>query len=90
MQVFTYSEARQKLSSVLDKAEKSGKVLIRRRDGRTFALVPEPAAASPLDVPWIDAQVTTEEIVSILRKQRGRKTVTTRFLEKRRKSMEKQ
>ena len=87
MQVFTYSEARQKLSSVLDKAEKSGKVLIRRKDGRTFALVPEPAVASPLDVPWIKAQVTTEEIISILRKQRGRKTAATRFLENRRKSI---
>ncbi len=41
MQVFTYSEARQKLAMILDQAENSGKVLIRRKDGRTFALVPE-------------------------------------------------
>ena len=41
MQVYTYSEARQKLAEVLEQAESSGKVVIRRKDGRTFALVPE-------------------------------------------------
>ena len=80
MQVYTYSEARQKLSSVLDKAELSGKVLIRRKDGRTFSLSPERSEASPLDVPSIKAQVTTDELVSIVRKERGRATASTRFL----------
>lgn len=41
MQVYTYSEARQKLAFVLEQAEDTGKVLIKRKDGRTFALVPE-------------------------------------------------
>jgi len=36
MQVYTYSEARQKLASVLKEAESTGKILIRRKDGRTF------------------------------------------------------
>jgi hypothetical protein len=80
MQVYTYSEARQKLSSVLDKAEVTGKVLIRRKDGRTFALAPERMRASPLDVPSIGAQVSTDELVSIVRKERGRTTASTRFL----------
>jgi hypothetical protein len=40
MQVYTYSEARQKLAEVLEQAESSGKVVIRRGDGRTFALIP--------------------------------------------------
>lgn len=40
MDVYTYSEARQNFSTVLDKAEATGKVLIRRKDGRTYALVP--------------------------------------------------
>ena len=53
MQVYTYSEARQKLASVLVQAENTGKVLIRRKDGRTFALVPEENIVSPLDVPSI-------------------------------------
>ncbi|MCJ8503050.1 type II toxin-antitoxin system Phd/YefM family antitoxin [Desulfatitalea alkaliphila] len=72
MQVYTYSEARQKLAAVLEQAELNGKVLIRRRDGRTFALVPEKEAASPLKVPSIKANVSTKEIVDIIRKGRER------------------
>jgi PHD/YefM family antitoxin component YafN of YafNO toxin-antitoxin module len=41
MQVFTYSEARQKLAFLLEQAESTGKVLIRRKDGTTFSLVPK-------------------------------------------------
>jgi antitoxin Phd len=41
MQVYTYSEARQKLALVLEQAETTGKVLIRRKDGRTFVLSPQ-------------------------------------------------
>ena len=72
MRVYTYSEARQKLSSILDKAESMGKVLIRRKDGRTFALIPEKTPNSPLDVPSIKASISTEELVKIVRKERGR------------------
>lgn len=72
MQVYTYSEARQKLAVVLQQAEASGKVIIRRKDGRTFALVPEKIPASPLDVPSVKATVTTKEIVDLIREGRER------------------
>jgi antitoxin Phd len=72
MHVYTYSEARQKLASVLEQAEDTGKVLIKRKDGRTFALVPERNATSPLDVPSIKANITTQEIVDIIREGRER------------------
>jgi antitoxin Phd len=72
MQVYTYSEARQKLASVLEQAEDTGKVLIKRKDGRTFALIPERNATSPLDVPSIKAEITTQEIVDIIREGRER------------------
>jgi hypothetical protein len=72
MQVYTYSEARQKLALVLEQAENTGKVLIRRKDGRTFSLVPEKIASSPLDVPIIKAKITTKEIVDIIRAGRER------------------
>ena len=72
MEVYTYSEARQKLSSVLDKAESTGKVLIRRKDGRTYALMPECPPVSPLDVPSIEADISTQEVVTLVRQQRGR------------------
>jgi hypothetical protein len=72
MQVCTYSEARQKLAKILAQAESTGKVLIRRRDGRTFALVPEQILSSPLDVPSIKTDITTKEIVTLVRKGRER------------------
>ena len=70
MQVYTYSEARQKLALVLEQAENTGKVLIQRKDGRTFALIPERSTFSPLDVPSIKAKITTKEIVDIIREGR--------------------
>ena len=72
MQVYTYSEARQKLAMVLEQAEKTGKVLIRRKDGTTFSMVPEKTTASPLDVPTIRAKITSQEIVAIVREGRER------------------
>jgi antitoxin Phd len=72
MQVYTYSEARQKLAFVLEQAENTGKVLIKRKDGRTFALVPERNVTSPLDVPSIKAEITTQELVDIIREGRER------------------
>lgn len=72
MHVYTYSEARQKLASVLEQAENTGKVLIRRKDGRTFALTPETELSSPLDVPSVKANISTQEIVDIIREGRER------------------
>lgn len=72
MRVYTYSEARQKLASVLDTAESTGKVLIRRRDGRTFALTPVKPEGSPLDIPSIETDMTTEELVALVREQRAK------------------
>jgi antitoxin Phd len=72
MQVFTYSEARRKLAKVLEQAESTGKVFIRRKDGRTFTLVPEQILNSPLDVPSIRADISTQEIVAIVREGRER------------------
>lgn len=46
--------------------------VIRRKDGRTFALVPEKIASSPLNVPSIKANITTQEIVDIVREGRER------------------
>lgn len=38
MNTYTYSEARQMLATILDKAKKEGKVLIKRKDGSVFEL----------------------------------------------------
>jgi hypothetical protein len=70
MKVYTYSQARQSLASLLEQAKKEGAVRIRRRDGQTFILKPEAAGGSPLDVEGIDLGITTEEIVSFVREGR--------------------
>ncbi len=72
MRVYTYSEARQRLASVLETAEATGSVIIRRRDGRSFTLIPRKTKASPLDVPPVRARISTEELVDLVRKERGR------------------
>jgi antitoxin Phd len=72
MQIYTYSEARQKLARVLERAESTGKVLIRRKDGRTFALIPEKNVESPLDVPSIRASISTKALVTLIRSERRR------------------
>jgi prevent-host-death family protein len=44
MIVYTYSEARQNLASLLDRAAQEGEVRIKRRDGQVFVVKPEPAS----------------------------------------------
>jgi antitoxin Phd len=73
MNIYTYSEARQKLSSVLDSAKQSGKVLIKRRDGSIFSLTPEIQPRSPLDIEGIKTDISTKEIVSFVRESRRAK-----------------
>jgi PAS domain-containing protein len=70
--VYTYSEARRKLASLLDQAVEEGEVRIRRRDGQSFVIRPERKQGSPLDVEGIDLDITTAEIVQFIRE--GRKT----------------
>jgi antitoxin Phd len=72
MRIYTYSEARRKLASLLDRAVKEGEVKIKRRDGQTFVIRPEPRQGSPLDIEGIELNVTTSEIVQFI--QEGRKT----------------
>ncbi len=72
MYVYTYSEARQKLAQVLDQAQNTGQVIIRRRDGRSFALTPLNLTDSPLDVPSIQADVSTAELIDFIREGRAR------------------
>jgi len=72
MRIYTYSEARRKLASLLDRAVKEGQVKIKRRDGQTFVIRPEPRQGSPLDIEGIELNVTTSEIVQFI--QEGRKS----------------
>lgn len=72
MTVYTFSEARQNFASLLDTAKKEGKVLIKRKDGSIFEVLPITPKGSPLDVKGIDVGLDAAEIVSILREVRER------------------
>ena len=50
MKIYTTSEVRQNFAQVLDQAQLDGAVRIRRRNGQSFVLRPEPLTASPLAV----------------------------------------
>jgi antitoxin (DNA-binding transcriptional repressor) of toxin-antitoxin stability system len=72
MTIYTYSEARQNFASVLDKANKVGEVLIKRKDGTIFVIKPVTKNDSPLDVPGIDINLSRDEIVDLLQEVRQR------------------
>jgi antitoxin Phd len=72
MNTYTYSEAKQKLASILDKAKKGGKVLITRKDGSVFELKALLNNNSPLDVKGINVELNKESILEILKEVRER------------------
>jgi len=72
MTTFTFSEARQKFSAVLEKAKAEGSVLVKRKDGSVFIIQPVARPRSPLDVEGVDLGMTAEEIVGIVREMRKR------------------
>ena len=72
MKVYTYSEARQRLATLLDEARDEGAVRIRRRDGQEFVLQAVRESGSPLDVQGLDLGWTREEIVAAVREGRER------------------
>ena len=72
MTTYTFSEARQKLSSVLEQARNQGEVLIKRKDVSLFIVKPVSSKRSPLDVAGIDVNLKADEIVDIIREVRER------------------
>ena len=71
MKVYTYSEARQRLSTVLNIA-KTEEVIIKRRGGETFSIIYRKTKKSPFDVPGIKTRATTEDILEAVRESRER------------------
>ena len=69
--VYTYSEARQNLASILEKVMRDGMVRIKRKDGQLFVISPEITHKSPFDVDGIDVDLTSEEIVAFVRESRS-------------------
>jgi antitoxin (DNA-binding transcriptional repressor) of toxin-antitoxin stability system len=70
MKVYNYSEARQQLAELLDRASREGGVEIRRRDGQAFLVRPAARSGSPLDVPGIDAGLSRKETLELVQASR--------------------
>ena len=64
--VYTYTEARQNLASVLDKASAEGEVRVKRRDGQVLAIKSERVTTSTLDVEGIDLNISTDESLQVI------------------------
>ena len=69
MKVYTYSQARQKLSELLNEALRD-EVLIRRRDGSLFSVTSKKQKKSPFDIEGMDIDVSAEDIVNAVRESR--------------------
>jgi len=70
MKVYSYSEARQQLAELLNRAGREGEVEIRRRDGQAFRVRRTIQDTSPLDVPGTNAGLSRAEIVGLVRASR--------------------
>ena len=70
MKVYSYSEARRQLAALLNRARREGEVEIRRRDGQVFVVRPTTRHGSPLDVPGVNAGLSREEVLDLVRESR--------------------
>jgi prevent-host-death family protein len=71
MKTYTYSQARQNLSAVLNRA-RTEDVYIRRRGGETFKIASEQAEGSPFDVRGIKTKAKTADILDAIKETRQR------------------
>lgn len=70
MNTYTYTEARQKLASLLEQAAKYGEVRIKRRDGQVFIIKPQKRVGSPLNVDGIKLNLSRSEILESIEEGR--------------------
>jgi len=73
MRTYSYSEVQRNLSAILNTALTQD-VIIRKRDGRKFKIIPvtENVSQSPFEVPGINTDVSTREMVDILKQSRAK------------------
>jgi hypothetical protein len=67
-----YPENQQSLSALLEQARLEGEVRIQSADGQVFILKPLQTSRSALDVAGINLNISTKEIVEMIREGRER------------------
>lgn len=70
MKIYSESDAKENLETVLSEARKDGAVGIRQKDGLTFIIRPEDIPDSPLNVKGVNLPITTEEIFGFIHEAR--------------------
>ncbi|RMH15453.1 MAG: prevent-host-death protein [Acidobacteria bacterium] len=71
MKVYTYTQARERLATVLEEAKRE-EVVIRRRNGDQFSVVLRQPGKSPFDVTPIRTRATTQDVLDAIRESRER------------------
>ena len=71
MKVYSYSEARQRFSEVLNIA-RNEEVIIKRRGGETFSILYRKSSKSPFDITGIETGASTQDIIDAVRESRER------------------
>jgi antitoxin Phd len=72
VKTYTFTEAREKLASLLDQAAREGEVRIKRRDGQVFVIKLYKRVDSPLNVKGLKLNLTRKDILESI--QEGRRT----------------
>lgn len=73
MTTYSYSEARERLSVLLEQALSEGQVKLRSRDGRIFIIRPERLPkTSPFEVQSIKLPISKTDILDAIRESRAR------------------
>lgn len=70
MKIFTDSEARRRLSEVLDIARTEG-VIIQRSVGESYSVTFKKNSKTPFDVDGLDTGATTDDILGAIRESRS-------------------
>jgi PHD/YefM family antitoxin component YafN of YafNO toxin-antitoxin module len=70
MNTYTFTEARQKLASLLEQAARNGEVRIKRRDGQVFVIRPQKRKGSPLDIEGVQLNLTRDDILDSIAESR--------------------
>ena len=69
-EIYTYSEARQKLSKVLDLARRED-VIIKKRSGEIFTIVYKQSSSSPFDIKGVTTKAKTRDIMEAVKTSRS-------------------
>lgn len=71
MKVYTYTQAREHLATLLEEARRE-EVIIQRRNGEQFSVALRPQGSSPFDVAPVHTTATTQDILEAIRESRER------------------